>query len=71
MKTTTTQSAASSLISYNLKRIKLHEKATKKQQKHDMLLTFMEQANQPRPKLKARPTKAKPSFLRNLLSIFL
>lgn len=67
MKNTSYKSAAESFISYNLKREKLHDKATRRQQKHDMLLTFM--ANQP--VKKQRAAAPKPSFLRSLLSIFL
>lgn len=67
MKNTPYKTAANSFISYNAKREKLHDKATRRQQKHDMLLTFM--ANQPAKK--QRPATPRPSFLRSLLSIFL
>jgi len=42
---------------------------TRQQHKHDMLLNFMAQLNQPSPKpVKVKPKKA---FLRSLLSVFL
>ncbi len=51
------------LISYNLKRIKMNEKGTRRQQKHDMLLAFM--AN----KTRTPQPAPKPSLLKTLLSV--
>ena len=43
---------------------------TRRQQKHDMLLTFMKHANTPKRKPK-RTAPVKPTLLHSLLSIFL
>ncbi len=43
------------------------ERGTRRQQKHDLLITFMNQLHQP----PAKPVRAKPAFLKSLLSIFL
>ena len=67
MKSATYKTAAESFVGHGLRKERLHSKVTRRQQKHDMLLTFM--ANQPAPK--PRSLKRRPSFLRSILSIFL
>lgn len=42
-------------------------KSTRKQLKHDMLLTFMAQSRKPKP----RPAPKKLSFLRSVMAMFL
>ena len=46
-----------------------HEDITKRQQKHDMLITFM--SNVKTPKQTRRPAPIKPKLLKTLLSFFL
>jgi hypothetical protein len=67
MKNTLYKTAAESFIGYNRKREKLHDKATRRQQKHDMLLTFMASQTTHKP----RAATPAPSLLRSILSIFL
>jgi len=45
-------------------------RATRRQQKHELLLTFMKHANTPPPKRKHRTAPVKPTLLHTLLSLF-
>lgn len=46
------------------------EAPTRRQQKHDMLLTFITSANKPRKKQTRRTAPVKPSLMRSLVSLF-
>ncbi len=66
--TTANEKAANRLLmKYNHRQMKLRETPTRRQQKHDLLLTFM--ANQPSRRQTAGRTRS--SLLRSILSIFL